>query len=187
MEGRVIMDYIYKERQRLARKANRRLRELEKAGYDRWAYSRAVEYIEQTLGKGRKRFSESEGKRVTRTRVYSDVRNLEAFLNSQTSTVEGQEALIQTREATLMRNWGIDLTTEEGRNDFYGFIDSLDFTSLDSEFKGMSKPIVRLYSEAYNSEKAYKTLKKSIQDYKKGKIKRFTTIEKRVQRSLGRL
>ena len=163
------------------------MRQLEAAGYDRWAYSRAIEYIEQTLGKGRKRFSESEGKRISRTRAYSDVRNLEAFLNSQTSTVAGQELLINKREASIMRNWGIDMTTEEGRNDFYGFIDSLDFQSLDSVFKGMSEPIVRLYAEAYDSEKAYKALKRSIQEFKSGKIKKISTIEKRVQRSLGKL
>lgn len=182
------MDYLYKRRQQLARKANRRLRQLESDGYDRWAYSRALEYIEQTLGKGRKRFSESEGKRVNRTRAASDIRNIEAFLNSESSTVKGQEEIINRREWTLMKRYtGIDMTTEEGRNDFYDFVDSLDFTSLDSVFKGMSDPIVQLYSDAYDNKKAMQTLKRSIKDFQSGKIKRFSTIEKRVQRSLGKL
>ena len=182
------MDYLYKRRQQLAKKANRRLRQLEKAGYDRWAYSRAMEYIEQTLGKGRKRFSEKKKKRVDRTRAASDVRNMEAFLNSESSTIKGQEEIINRREWTLMKRYtGLDMKTEEGRSDFYDFVDSLDFTSLDSVFKGMSDPIVQLYSDAYDNEKAMKALKRSIKEFRSGKIKRFSTIEKRVQKSLGKL
>lgn len=181
------MDNIYKERRRLAKKANKRLRDLEKAGMDRWAYSVAMEYIEQTLGKGRKRFSESEGKRVSRTRAYSDVRNIEAFLNSESSTVKGQEAILNRREWSLMKNYGIDMSTEEGRNDFYDFVDSLDFTSLDSVFKGMSDPIVALYADAYDNAKAKKTLKRELKNFKSGKVKNFATVEKRVRKSLGQL
>lgn len=181
------MDYGYKRRKQLAKKANERLRKLEAAGFDRWAYTRAMEYIGQTLGEGRKRFSESEGKRINRTRLYSDIRAMEAFLNSESSTIKGQESIINRREMKLMSKFGIDMTTEEGKNDFYNFVDSLDFTSLDSPFKGLSGQIVDLYADAFDNVKAKKTLEKAIKDFNRGKIKKVSTIFNRVNRSLGRL
>ena len=70
--------------------ANRRLTNLEKAGFERWAYDRAITHIESVDGKGATRFNKSLTDIVD---LQLNIQEMSKFLDSRTSTVAGNRAI----------------------------------------------------------------------------------------------
>lgn len=70
----------------LAGVANRRLTNLEKAGFERWAYDRAITHIESIDGKGASRFNKNLTDIVD---LQLNIQEMSKFLNSKSSTVAG--------------------------------------------------------------------------------------------------
>lgn len=74
----------------LATKANRRMTNLEKAGYTRWAYNRAITHIESIDGRGARRFNRNLTDIVD---LQMNIMEMSKFINSDTSTVPGNRAI----------------------------------------------------------------------------------------------
>lgn len=79
------------QRLKLARIANKRLRELEAAGRDYWAYDRAVNYTQRS--RGRNRYSVKKEWSGTVEGLKQELEEIISFLNSKTSTVAGSIAV----------------------------------------------------------------------------------------------
>lgn len=70
----------------LATKANRRMTNLEKAGFNRWAYNRAISHIESIDGRGARRFNRNLTDIVD---LQMNIMEMSKFLNAKSSTVAG--------------------------------------------------------------------------------------------------
>ena len=70
----------------LATKANRRMTNLEKAGFNRWAYNRAISHIESIDGRGARRFNRNLTDIVD---LQMNIMEMGKFLNAKSSTVAG--------------------------------------------------------------------------------------------------
>ena len=108
----------------LAGVANRRMTNLEKAGFERWAYDRAITHIESIDGKGAKRFNKNLTDVVD---LQLNIQEMSKFLNSKSSTVGGnrdidKEIINAFRSKSL--NLGEDVKFLKIRNvDVNAFID----------------------------------------------------------------
>ena len=77
------------QRLRLARIANRRLRALESAGRDYWAYDRATNYTQRS--RGTNRYSQKKEWNGSIEGLKQELEELIAFLNSKTGDVSTEE------------------------------------------------------------------------------------------------
>lgn len=75
----------------LTKVANNALARLEKAGFERWAYDRAVTYTESEYGM--KRFTTSREKLPEAVDLQVNIQELSKFLSSKSSTVRGNKAI----------------------------------------------------------------------------------------------
>lgn len=89
----------------LAGVANRRLTNLEKAGFERWAYDRAITHIESIDGKGASRFNKNLTDIVD---LQLNIQEMSKFLNSKSSTVAGNRD-IDKEIINAFRNKSINL------------------------------------------------------------------------------
>lgn len=80
----------------LARKANKRLLSLERAGKDRWAYESAANWLHNTYQNDLKknRFKMVSSK-LTPKQIQLQMLAIQRFLNQESSTVAGQEAIME--------------------------------------------------------------------------------------------
>ena len=98
------VDQLNKERIRMAKTANQRLRALEKAGRDYWAYDRAILYTQRT--RNRKRFSEAKNWTGSIESLKYEIQKLSDFLDAKTSTVKGSRAVESSIKNTLRNEYG---------------------------------------------------------------------------------
>ena len=77
----------------LARRANIQLGKLEKAGYTRWAYDRAIAHIEHEMGEGVNRFSGRENDFDDLKDIAWNIREMSNFLRSKQATVGGNREI----------------------------------------------------------------------------------------------
>lgn len=150
---------LYAELRAAAKRANQRLVRLEQAQVDSPAYKIAVNDIENTLNmkSGKPRFSVS--KNMTYNQMQKEMKVVNRFLNSTSSTRRGMTVTIKKRSSTLYKRYGATK------------LDSL-FRILSSEsYKKLAEllpsgQVVQAVSDALNngaSEKSVdKTLKKLI-------------------------
>lgn len=124
----------------LARRANIQLSHLERAGYDRWAYDRAISYIESQSKYLTKRFSGKEKDFDDLKDIAWNIREMSTFLRSKSATVGGnreidREILVSFREKGVSIKKGeerafFDLLNsdswEELKKTYYGSQDAID-------------------------------------------------------------
>lgn len=113
-------------RLRYARVANERLRNLEKAGRDFWAYDVAVDYTQKAYG--RNRFNQSQQWKGTVKGLVSEIQELSKFLNMETSTVRGQHA-VDRRIIKTFRDEKHGLKLNDPRV-FFDFLNSAQYKNL---------------------------------------------------------
>lgn len=89
----------------LAAIANRRLTNLEKAGFTRWAYNRAMTHIQSIDGEGAKRFNKNLTGVVD---LQLNIMEMSKFINSSSSTVAGNRA-IDKDIISAFRDKGLDV------------------------------------------------------------------------------
>lgn len=125
---------IEKEYNRLAKKADARLRALESYQWDKnfkvatqWAYAKAMRDI-KSWG-GNKRFQTS-AKNLSDTELKMKIKDIENFLESPTSTKRGIINTYKKRVDTLNKNLGTEFTWSE----FAKFIKSDTYKKMDSLF-----------------------------------------------------
>lgn len=130
-------------RSSMARKANDRMRTLERTGHTRYAYSRAKAYLNRV---GRNRFSEAlEPKNYTEQQLREEVGELAGFLNAQTSTLTG---IKKYRKSLLLkfREKGINMSDDF---DIIDFFESVQYKTLLERFS--SDSLVELYDDLIDS------------------------------------
>lgn len=109
-------------RNKLAKEANKRMRELEKTGLDYGAGNRKYrKFVKETYGKNtrKKRFREY-GKYDNY--VVKEINRLEKFLSYQTSTVEGVELQKKRQKENTEKRYGVKFDTMEEYEQFVDFL-----------------------------------------------------------------
>lgn len=108
----------YIEYKKLARKADARLRAIEKyseqkyyKGIERYAYARAIRDIELWSGSGKKRFDTKPPDSLQGIRA--KINDIRAFLEAPTSTKAGVTEIYKKRADTINKEYGTNLTWQE--------------------------------------------------------------------------
>ena len=141
--------FLKEQNKKLAKIANNRLRALERAGYDMFAYDRAITYLRNN---DRTRFSASLPSQYDYKDIVSQLQELITFINAKTSTVAGAVKALnskldkiseftgreytQDQRKTLGRLLGTDSVStllREVRGDSAEVIDVLEEVSMDEE------------------------------------------------------
>lgn len=99
-------DDLYKELKQASKKANQRMVRLEQSGETTPAYKIAVNDIENMLGKksGKSRFSAR--KSMTYNEMQKELKYVNKFNNSVSSTKSGMKSIVKKRSATLHKKYG---------------------------------------------------------------------------------
>lgn len=161
-----------KEYKRLAKKADARLRNLEKyeqKGYQiatRWAYADAMESIER-IG-GRKRF-DLKLKHLTDKEIKYAIKDVERFLEMKTSSIKEIKTIQTKRTTTLNNKYGINLSTTQWAD----IVDYINNTNLNEKY-GSNVIMLTLGKVARKGEDIENILK----DVSDKKIKDFAPLEK---------
>ena len=117
-------------RNKLAKEANKRMRELEKTGLDYAAGNRKYRvFIKETYGKKtkRKRFREygAHDNYVTK-----EIHRLEKFLGYQTSTPEGVRLQTKHRMETTEKRYGLKFDSVEDYEEFLDFLLNNEYAKI---------------------------------------------------------
>lgn len=152
-------------RRKLAKRANQRLRVLEKNKLTKNAYRVATRYTQQTRGKNR--FSEAK-KMVKADMGYlkQEILELERFLNSVTSTLTGYKKLKQQR-LKVFRDYGLKVKDTQ---EFFDFLDSEIYKQLAN--KAISSDILQEFYDTAKSKKDAKKeeIQKALEKFREGNI-----------------
>lgn len=101
------------QNRKLAKIANNRLRLLEKAELDMFAYDRAITYLEN---QGEERFSQEFAPSNDFKAMVDQMSELVAFVNSKTSTVAGARKALKKKLDTIAEFTGKTYTKEQRQN-----------------------------------------------------------------------
>ena len=174
---KVLLPDLNEMRARLAKNANQRLRELENAGLDFYAYDKVAEYLRVHRPESEAvRFSQSvnylSGKK-NEAALKREISKLQDFLTSESSTVAGQKA-IEARRIQTFSNWrpsgakakykGIDMSKQAKTKQFYRFLNSETFKKLRQTFS--SEQIFRAYRDGtVDGSQNQRKIQKAFKDY----------------------
>lgn len=174
---KVLLPDLAEMRAQLAKNTNQRLRELEAAGLDFYAYDKVADYLRTHRPEANKvRFSQSKNYlsgKESEAALKAEISVLQAFLTSESSTVSGQKR-IEARRIATFGNWkpkgargsfkGIDLSREASTKQFYRFLNSQTFKNLRKVFS--SEQIFRAYKEgSVDGSRNQRKIQKAMQDY----------------------
>ena len=118
----------------LARRANIQLSHLERAGYDRWAYDRAISYIESQSKYLTKRFSGKEKDFDDLKDIAWNIREMSTFLRSKSATVGGNRE-IDREILEAFRAKGVSIKKGEERA-FFDLLNSDSWEELKKTYYG---------------------------------------------------
>ncbi len=111
------------EFRKLAKRADQRLRELERLANDEgysnvksWAYKKAMRDIKHWSGEGRATFNRDAPRNLNSLRAKR--RDVEDFLNAVSSTKRGIDKMYRSRAETINKKYGTDFTWEQLGNVF---------------------------------------------------------------------
>lgn len=164
---------------KLARVANQRLKELEKRGETRFAYSKAMEYLGEN-----NRFSYSMRQSARETRA--EFNALLDFLTSKSSTYTGLQEVFENARNRIEKR--IQKQTEDPEfritrwNDFEEFLKSSEFKKLKSRVD--SDQIFEDFAEALNEGEEYQDIIAGYREYLDTEMTFEQVDEKRKQKRL---
>ncbi len=101
---------LVSENRRLARLANSRLRSLEKAGLDMFAYDRAITYLKS---QGRTRFSSKFADQSDYKGMITQITELVNFINARSSTVANAREMLEKKLERISAYTGTAYTEEQ--------------------------------------------------------------------------
>ena len=174
---KVLLPDLAEMRARLAKNANQRLRELEDAGLDFYAYDIVADYLRTHRPEADKvRFSQSKNYlsgKESEAALKAEISKLQAFLTSESSTVSGQKR-IEARRIETFGNWkpkdvqanykGLDMSKQAQTKQFYRFLNSQTFKNLRKVFS--SEQIFRAYKEgSVDGSRNQRKIQKAMKDY----------------------
>lgn len=176
----VLIEDLNAMRRSLAKQANNRMRALENAGFDFYAYDIAADYLRlQGKNKDHPRFSEQLNPKGVDLR--REITVLQGFLSMPSSTVAGMKKIEEKRIKTF-GNWkpkykknnkrykGIDLSAQAQTKQFFKFLNSEAFKNLCKFYS--SEQIFKAYKEGNKTIKNQKILQKAMIDYVKNTQKK---------------
>ena len=137
-------EYLQRENRRLAKLANRRLRDLEKAGYDMFAYDRAFTYLRNH---DRTRFSLQLAPSTDWRGMVTQLSELITFVNAKTSTVAGARTTLNAKIDKISEYTGT-IYTDQQRIQLGRLLGSDSVSSLLREVKGGSEEVLDFLEEA---------------------------------------
>lgn len=153
-------------RLKYARIANKRLKRLEDAGRDVYAYTTATLYTQRTRGSNRfstsKRFSESAEV------LMRDIEALTTFLNQRTSTISGQKTLEREKIQTFEKKLGRRIDNPQ---EFWNFLSGSSFQDLRGARRGDSNYFVDFYVRASDEGYSTEEINKLLDEYRRGEVK----------------
>lgn len=153
------LDEIERERVRMVNQANARLRRLEKKGYDRYAYERAMLYLKQS-GKGT-RFKRK--KPSSPDEILSQVDALTRFLESKTSTVTGLEK-VEAKAVAQFESRGFEL---KNKKEFFNFLSSSIYRELLQKHYA-SGLLQEFYDKAQSQNYSDAEIRELLEEYRRG-------------------
>lgn len=152
----------------LSKRANQRMLNLEKAGYDFYAYDIAITYVETTYD--RERFPTSKKLLPDINALIKQIRVMHKFLSSKSSTISGQKAIERERLEEFRDLFDIPEGTAK---EFLRFLGSdtvkhvFDITGISGEiYENMAKTV----ADAKNKRKELRRLKRLFDNYRKGEL-----------------
>ena len=159
------VEYLQQLRYKFAKRANQRMRRLEKAERDKFAYKVVNRYLKRI---NRKRFSESKKVNMNITQIKRELRELIYFLNAPTSTITGQKKL----EGHILNKFR-EKYTVISPEDFFTFLSSATFKHLSKSES--SDFLIEFYDKASDDGVTHEKIMESLKKFESGKIK---TIDK---------
>lgn len=120
------LEELVERNKALAKRANSALRRLEKAGFTRYAYDRAISYTESEFGMNR--FTTSRQKLPWIEDLQINIQEMSTFLSSKSSTISGNKA-IDKSIVDAFRAKGVNIPKGQ-ENEFIDLIASDDFETL---------------------------------------------------------
>ena len=158
------IDKVRTIRRKLAKRANQRLRVLEKNKLTKNAYRVAMRYTQQTRGKDR--FSEAKMVKADLKYLRQEILELERFLNSVTSTLSGYKELEKQR-LKVFRDFGLEV---KDTHEFFDFLNSEIYKQLAN--KAISSDILQEFYDTVKSKKEAKReeIQKALEKFREGNI-----------------
>lgn len=120
------LEELVKRNKALAKRANSALARLEKAGFTRYAYDRAISYTESEYGMTR--FTTSRQKLPWIEDLQINIQEMSKFLSSKSSSISGNKA-IDKSIVDAFRKKGVEIPKGQ-ENEFIDLIASDDFETL---------------------------------------------------------
>lgn len=191
-EKNVTENDLIKVHKALAKRANQRLVRLEKAvsqvtgeSFDTFgAGDIAKQYLQNRGVKGKLRFTENaksnyllptdkqtDAQKYDRIGILKDIKVMQEFLLSPSSTVKGQKAIEKKR----IQTFETDIYDEDGElvrkavhfaddKEFYDFLNSQTYKELIKTFN--SETIVEVYDQARTEKKSHQEITDALEEYR---------------------
>ena len=136
-------DFLLSQNRKLAKLANSRLRALEKAGYDMFAYDRVITYLRNH---GLNRFSTKLPSMHDYKEVVNQLSELITFINAKTSTVAGARKTLDAKIDMLSKQTGTEYTPEQ-RLRIGKLLGTDSISTLLREVRGNSDEVIEVIEE----------------------------------------
>lgn len=149
------------EYEKMARRANARLRRLEKAGRAFWAYDSATVYTQKAYGKNR--FPQSPRSMSERAQR-RNLREIQKFLGLRTSTVSGSRS-VENQIIDTFRSGKHDFEIVD-RREFFNFLSSSIFKDISNRTMD-SERLIEFYDRMSSEQgKSIDDIKDSLKEWK---------------------
>lgn len=149
---------------KLARKANDRLRALEKADRDFWAYDKATLFTQRAYGTKRFKTSDRGMTEEGRKRAIEEIQN---FLKSKSSTVRGSREIDKKIiKKFRTKKHGFTISNER---EFFNFLSSENYRNLVNK-NISSEMLIDFYDRATEDGVAYSDIEEALKDFREGEI-----------------
>lgn len=166
-------------RRKLAKRANQRMLQLERKGYDFGAIDTVKQYLSYQK-EGKKRFTERKNYLTDHMELKREISTLESFLDAPTSTIRGMKQIEKKRQSSFESGkWGVryKLSGELNRQlhfastkEFYNFLNSQTFSDLMGQGFS-SETLIELYDSARTvsettDDEIYEKLESALNEFR---------------------
>lgn len=157
------LDELASIRSRYARIANQRLRALEKAGRDYWAYDTATLYTQRAYGTNRFKTGKWKGNKEG---LVHELEELQDFLTAESSTVSGSRRIEDRIVNTFSREHNIQI---QNRREFFNFLSSATYKAIANN--GISSGmIIDFYVRSREIGKTISDIEQALSDFRTNKV-----------------
>lgn len=164
----------------LSEEVNRRMSSLEEAGLDYGAYNKIYNYlgIIRNYRNKVRRAPITKGSHETKSNLKKQIREMDAFLQSESSTIEGQLAIRQ-RIVDTFRGYkhGFELKYEKS---FFDFLGSEQYKNIAN--RGISSEMLQeWFDRTYKgTEESWNEIMSAMEEFEKGEITALTELYEKV-------